>query len=101
MDPEELLRLKREFAISVMLNELNKEDRSYGVAKYYLEQADWDVYKAAQNYKEDVEREKKHQGEHHMPSDVLEEFRKQLAKTLNLKNRAAGQPIQLQAVELI
>jgi hypothetical protein len=47
IDPAELLRIKQEYAINGFMNELQKEDRSYKVARYYLEQANWDIYKAA------------------------------------------------------
>lgn len=55
IDPAELLRLKQEYAINGFMNELQNEDRSYKVARYYLEQADWDIYKAAAEYADDIQ----------------------------------------------
>lgn len=91
IDPAELLRLKQEFAINGFMNELQKEDRSYKIARYYLELADWDIYKATVEYNEDVEWERNQSKKTPNSAPVLEEYRRHLERTLNLKNNRQGQ----------
>lgn len=46
------------------------------------------MYKAAQDYKDDLQWENSQKGHPHVPSPIIEEFRKQLVKTLDLKKQA-------------
>ena len=84
------------------MNELQKEDRSYKVARYYLEQAEWDIYKAAAEYAEDIEWEKNQSKQPNAASPVMEEYRRHLERTLNLKNnRSAPTEPSYRSVELV